>query len=309
MSSVLSVDPFRCRMWVFHDRIENQLTELSCKNEIESISRHGQLMPALGRRLTKDRDHDVELIYGARRLFVARHLNRPLSVELREMSDCEAMVAMDAENRLRKDVSAYERALSYARCLRGGCFRSQEELAQSLRISRAQMSRLLGLAKLPAAVIAAFPDPREICETWGLDLLRAVEDPKRRQLILDRARRLSAAPPPRAVDVYNELSSLPIRGKRRGLSNEEVIRDERGAMMFRIREMRNDLALFVPTKGLSASRVTEIRSAVTAVLRRQTTEAIDSGHRNARAPSSARPLRLASTKQEENHPLEHAEPG
>jgi ParB family transcriptional regulator, chromosome partitioning protein len=300
MPSVLSINPFRCRTWVFHDRIENQLTESSCKNEIESISKHGQLMPALGRPLKGDPDFDVELIYGARRLFVARHLNQPLLVELREMSDRDAMVAMDVENRLRKDVSAYERALSYARCLRGGCFRSQEELAQSLRVSRAQMSRLLALAKLPAAVIGAFPDPREICETWGLELLRAVEDPKRRQLILDRARRLSAAPPARAVDVYNELSALPMRGKRRALSHEEIIRDERGGMLFRIREMRNDLALFVPTKGLSASRVTEIRNAVGVVLRRQKAEVVDSARRHALESPLIRRLPSVAVEGEEN---------
>jgi ParB-like chromosome segregation protein Spo0J len=66
-------------------------------------------VPALGRPLHGDLEFDVEIIYGARRLFVARHLNMPLQVELREMSDREALVAMDIENRLRTDISPYER--------------------------------------------------------------------------------------------------------------------------------------------------------------------------------------------------------
>src|ERR1700761_9322397 len=113
--SVVSVNPFKCRMWAWHDRLDDYITEATCKAEIASFEKQGQLVPALGRPLRQDKTHDVELIYGARRLFVAQHLNIPLRLELREMSDQEAIVAMDAENRQRSDISPYERGLSYAR--------------------------------------------------------------------------------------------------------------------------------------------------------------------------------------------------
>jgi ParB/RepB/Spo0J family partition protein len=132
---IVSVSPFRCRMW-----------------EIESFSRHGQLVAALGRPLRKDPDYDVELIFGARRLFVARHLNQPLLVELREMSGREAITAMDIENRHRADISPYERGLSYARWLRAGFFACQEDIARALKVSCSHVSRLLKIARLSSPI-------------------------------------------------------------------------------------------------------------------------------------------------------------
>jgi ParB family chromosome partitioning protein len=122
MRNILSVNPFRACMWLLHDRCERHVNEETCRAEIESFKTHGQLVPALGRVLSSDPDHDVELIYGARRLFVARHLNVPLLVEMREISDRDALIAMDIENRQRTDISPYERAVSYARWLRPGHF-------------------------------------------------------------------------------------------------------------------------------------------------------------------------------------------
>src|SRR5262245_58621032 len=126
MGAIISVSAFRVRMWDLHDRIDSQVNEQTCRAEIESTLRHGQLVPALGRRLCGDPDHDIELVYGARRLFVARHLNVPLLVELRDVSDREAIVAMDLENRVRRDLSPYERGMSFARWLRSGHFHAQE---------------------------------------------------------------------------------------------------------------------------------------------------------------------------------------
>src|SRR5579871_4858114 len=128
---ITSADPFRCRMWSLHDRLDEYVTEDACQAEIESFAKHGQLIPALGRPIRSDPDFDVEVICGARRLFVARHLNRPFLVEIRELSDRDALIAIDIENRHRRDVSPYERGLSYARWLRSGQFQSQEELAKA----------------------------------------------------------------------------------------------------------------------------------------------------------------------------------
>lgn len=47
----IAADPFRCRMWDFHDRIDTHVDETTCRQMIESIATHGQLVPALGRRL------------------------------------------------------------------------------------------------------------------------------------------------------------------------------------------------------------------------------------------------------------------
>src|SRR5271170_8315863 len=147
------LDPFRCRMWDYHDRLEETITEESCQTEIASFHAHGQVVPVLGRRLPKDATHDIELIFGARRLFVARHLSVPIKVELRDLTDREAIIAMGIENRQRKDISAYERGLSYRRWLKSKQFESQTEIANALKISASQVSRLLQIARLPSVIM------------------------------------------------------------------------------------------------------------------------------------------------------------
>lgn len=48
-AKVVSVNPFKCRMWAYHDRIDAQVTEETCKGEIDSFLRCGQLISAYER--------------------------------------------------------------------------------------------------------------------------------------------------------------------------------------------------------------------------------------------------------------------
>lgn len=266
--TLVSVSPFRCRMWSLHDRLEEYISEESCKSEIESLAKHGQLLPVLGRPIRGDTAYDAELIYGARRLFIAKHLNVPLTVELREMSDKEAIVALDIENRHRKDISPYERALSYVRWLREGQFTSQDDLARTLRISASQVSRLLQFAKLPAVVIAAFPRPVEIRETWGLDLVKACEDPLTRQSIVRRARMVAASKVQlSSLEVYQSLMGVVAGSPRRGRRlHDEVVKANDGMPLFRIRHQRKTVALLLPAGKASSKSLERIRQAVAQIL-------------------------------------------
>jgi ParB family chromosome partitioning protein len=268
MPNVIQVSPFRCRMWDLHDRYEAAVSEETCKSEIESFSRHGQLVPVIGRPLRGDHDHDIELICGARRLFVARHLNQELTVELRDMNDREALIAMDTENRLRVDISPYERGMSYARWLRSGHFQSQDDIARALKISPAQVSRLLKLARLPTVVVDAFPSPVEICEAWGLDLIEVLDDPGRRQATITQARAIrTQSPRPPGKEVYRQLLSSAASGRRpKARSHDEVVKDERGQPQFRIRQLRNCIALLLPVERVSAKTLASIRQTLPGML-------------------------------------------
>jgi ParB family transcriptional regulator, chromosome partitioning protein len=268
MPRIVSISPFRCRMWDLHDRFDGAVSEDTCKDEIESFSRHGQLVPTLGRPLNSDHDHDVELICGARRLFVARHLNKALTVELREMSDREALIAMDTENRLRVDISPYERGMSYARWLRSGHFQSQEDIARALKVSPAQVSRLLKLARLPTVVVDAFVSPVEIYEAWGLDLIEALDDPSRRQATIQQARTIRAQNPrPQGKEVYRQLLSSATPGRRpKARSHDEVVKDSHGRPQFRIRQLRNCIALLLPVERVSEKALANIRQSIPGML-------------------------------------------
>jgi ParB family transcriptional regulator, chromosome partitioning protein len=264
MKDIVSVDPFRCRVWEFHDRLEQHVDEITCKQEIESFLRHGQLVPALGRVLRGDPDHDVELIYGARRLFVARHLNRQLRVELRQMTNGEAIAAMDIENRHRLDISPYERGRSYVKWLQYNIFKSQEDIARELKISASQVSRLIKLAQLPSVVVAAFKSPVDICETWAQDLAGILEDPKSRERTCARARSiaaLSVRPEPR--DILRQLLNASVPGRKVKVpQHDEVVTGRSGKPLFRIRHLANTTAFVVSSNHVTSDRLEHIRSAM-----------------------------------------------
>lgn len=271
MSHTVTANPFRCRMWELHDRLENHVTEHSCTVEIRSIASHGQLIPALARALKGDPDYDYELIYGARRLFVARHLNIGILLEVREMSDTEAIVAMDIENRHRKDISVYERGMSYARWLRSGFFSSQEELARKLKNSPAAVSRALKLASLPSVIVNAFADATEIRESWGVSLADALEDPKARARLIAAARTIRTAKDTlNPEQVYRTLISASLPGRKSGHSPaDEVVRDSTGSLLFRVKHQRHSIAFVFPLQKLPPRAYDSVRRALLGVLQRE----------------------------------------
>jgi len=264
MKEIVEVDPFRCRMWEFHERLEQHVDEATCKQEIDSFLRHGQLVPALGRALHRDLDHDVELICGARRLFVARHLNRPLFVEIRHMTDSEAVAAMDIENRHRLDISPYERGRSYVKWIQHKIFQSQEEIARDLKISASQVSRLIKLAQLPSVVVGAFKRPADICETWAHDLTSVLEDPRSRERTCAKARVLTAlAERPEPREIMRQLLDASVLGRKaKAPRHDEVVAGRNGQPLFRIRRLANTTAFVLPSGRLSADRLALIRAAV-----------------------------------------------
>jgi len=255
------MNPFRCRMWDLHDRLEHIIDENSCREEINSFSKHGQLIPALGRPLGNDPDHDIELICGARRLFVARHLNAKLLLEVREMSDRDALIAMDIENRQRRDISPYERSLSFARWLRTGHFESQEDLAKALKISQSQVSRLLTLARLPSAVVGAFASPLEIREGWGVDLTGVLQDAAKRETTIARARALaSASPRLPAAEVYRRLMAAAVTGRKvRAKAHDEVVTGVGGTPLFRVRVQKKHICILLSKEQVDQDLLDAIR--------------------------------------------------
>jgi ParB family transcriptional regulator, chromosome partitioning protein len=268
MATVVSISPFRCRMWELHDRIDAHVTEQTCRAEIDSYTKHGQLVPVLGRRVHANPEYDVELIYGARRLFVARHINKPLLVDLRELSDREAIIAMDIENRQRKDISPYERGVSYTRWLRSGHFSSQDEIARSLKVSPSQVSRLIKLARLPPVIVNAFENPLDICEGWGVEIVDALADHQRRQPTIDKARCIGAIEPRLAAsEVYRQLITASLQPRtRKSRARDEVVFGENGRPLFRIRYHGKSIALMFPSDKLSTRQLQEIRRAITSIL-------------------------------------------
>ena len=293
--TIITVNPFHCRMWSLHDRAEEHITEESCREEIASFARHGQLVPALGRQLRNDPAHQYELIYGARRLFVARHMNLPFRLEVRDMSDREAIIAMDIENRQRRDISPYERGLSYARWLREGYFASQDEIALSLKVSASQVSRLLKVARLPPVIVSAFERPADICEVWAFELASALEDPRRRELTIRAARELARSPErPPSREVCRTLLSAGAKGRKVAPGHrDEVVLSDAGTPLYRIRHDRSWVTLRLPVGRVSAKSLADIRSAVRTILYKDSPDSADQkGKLRARVDAPDRAQRI-----------------
>ncbi len=272
---IVAMDPFRCRIWNRHDRLANAIDVDSCQEEIESFRRHGQMIPVLGRPVTGDASYDVELAYGARRLFVARHLRTPLQVELRAFTDREGLVALDIENRQRCDVSPYERGLGLKRALVAGHFQSQEQMAQALNISPAQLSRLLQLARLPAVVVNAFRSPAEICESWAPRLSGALEDHARRAETIRTARTLAGhSPRLRAHEVLPRLLAASEPGPSLSKDRRDrVVAASDGSALFRVRYLSGAVALVFREDRIPERTLVRIEDALAQVMRRARSQA------------------------------------
>ncbi len=264
---VVTADPFRCRAWALNARLEEDVNETSCRTEIDSVARHGQLVPVIGRRVVGDPQCDIEVICGLRRLFIARHLRMPLRVELRELSDREAAVAVEAENALRKPASAYERGLWLARLQRQGIYRSQEQMALELGITPTRITRLLKFAELPAAIISAFASPHDILEAWAVELHKAWSD-ERRRILTERARALQKqVPRPPALSVYERLlADRAPSGHRSRRALARVLKDPAGTPLLRIERQRREVVLRIPNALINETMERTMTEALVAIL-------------------------------------------
>lgn len=170
------VDPAECRMWAFHNRDYDLLTEDNCRDLIDGMLAQGrQEFPAIVRR-TGDPDQPYEVVCGARRHFAVTWLranNYPqfkYLVEMRELTDEEAFRLADIENRDREDISDYERAMDYADAVERYYGGKQKAMAARLEVSESWLSRYLHLARLPKDIVAAFASKTEIKERMARDL-------------------------------------------------------------------------------------------------------------------------------------------
>lgn len=264
MKKVFAISPAKCRMWALHDRWIEDHGSKEMQQLVASMERHGQKHPALGRRIDPKRNNgfEIELIYGARRLAAARELGIDLFLEVREMDDRAAMVEMDVENRLREDISGYERGHSLRNALAAGLFASQADLAKGLSMSEAQVSRLLRFTELPAVVVSAFDSHRDIKEEWAGVLAKLWKLPERRNGIERRARVLAGtAHKPPADSIFNNLVSdgrhvLPCTRIK-----DQVIRNRSGVPLFRIGVRARAIHLILPRLSVSQEMLQRITAA------------------------------------------------
>lgn len=177
------VDPASCVMWERHNRAYELLDEDNCRDLIDSLKSQGQQeFPAIVRRLPEGQGAEYEVICGARRHFAVTWLranNYPqfrYLIEVRDLTDEEAFRLADIENRDRADLSDYERARDYLKALDLYYGGKQKSMAARLEVSEAWLSRYLYLARLPAAIVSAWPQITALKELHARSLRPMLAD-------------------------------------------------------------------------------------------------------------------------------------
>jgi ParB family chromosome partitioning protein len=186
------VDPARCRMWARHNRKYDLLTPENTAELLEGLRAQGkQEFPAIVRRVTDDPNFDYEVIAGARRhwavsyLRAVEHREIKYLIEERELSDEQAFRLADIENRARKDLSDYERAIDL---YYGGV---ASRMAERLDRPKAWLSRFLDLGRLPTEVVDAFGDHLQVLEKHARDLKPVLAQNPERGRVIAAAKKLA----------------------------------------------------------------------------------------------------------------------
>lgn len=164
-TSHVTLDPSRVRIWPGNARDYTLLHPDNCSDLIDSmIAVGGQQVPAMLRRISDDPDFDFEVIAGTRRHYAVSWLRAngyphlQFSGMVHQLTDEEAFLVADLENRNRQDISDIERARNYAVALHSHYGGNQSRMADRLRLSKGWLSKMLTVATVPDAVLAAFDD-------------------------------------------------------------------------------------------------------------------------------------------------------
>ena len=168
-----------------------------------------------------------EIVYGHRRHRACLELGLPVRALVEQLPEQQMFVEMERENRARKDLSAWEQGMTYARALDYGLYPSNRQLANAIGRDLGDVGKALSLARLPGAVVAAFRSPLDLQYRWAKPLADAQQrDPDG---LVSRARALQSQPDQRtpkqvfdalvAVESVATLAPLPtdigirLRGK------------------------------------------------------------------------------------------------
>jgi ParB family transcriptional regulator, chromosome partitioning protein len=265
-----AVDPAMCRIWQGHNRDYAALNETVCADLISSLRAQGrQEIPAIVRRVTDDSIHQFEVICGARRHWSVTWLRAhdypdfKFVVEPRELTDEEAFRIADLENRSRKDLSDYERAIDYARAVERYYEGNQQRMATRLEVTKSWLSRYLELARLPGEILACFSSPHVIGISHAAVIAPLLNrPPPARKRLLDaatviareqQANRVVGTAPLTPAAVVARLNRA-IENRPKPARSDEQIRTASGVVILKVRREGRGVVVFTVPAALTADR-------------------------------------------------------
>jgi ParB family transcriptional regulator, chromosome partitioning protein len=153
--------------WSFSSR---EFSEL--KNEIAAAGENVQ--PILVRPAA-DREDEYLLVFGHRRHRACLELGLPVNAVVQDLTEHEAFIWMDRENRNRANLSIYEQGCSYKAALDRKLFPSLRMLAKEVGVDPSNVSKAIAVASLPREIVAAFRSPNDIQQAMASPLSAALE--------------------------------------------------------------------------------------------------------------------------------------
>lgn len=250
------VDPDRCRPWRLHNRQLEALTEESCKDLIDAfLVAKKQRFPAIVRPIKDDPDFDFEIIAGVRRWWTVKwlranhHPDFDYLVTVTNLSDEEAFIVSDIENRARKDISDWERANDYRRAVDEFFAGTQSALAEHLKISKGHLSLLLSLLDTPPEIVGAYASPTQFTATLFRELKPLLDDPGHKAAMILAAIDISLAKSESGLNARAVTNALvaATRSKRSKKPEEKPsILDGQGRVLLNYRSDKRGLTFFIP---------------------------------------------------------------
>lgn len=142
----------------------------------------------------ESKDGEYELVFGHRRHRACLETRLPVLATLlpQRLPELDLFVAMERENRERKDLSAWEQGMHYRRALESGLFPSMRRLAEHLGVSHTWVRKTLTVAELPDAIVQCFESPLELQFKHAEEISKALQEDKRS--VLKRAEKLRQGP-------------------------------------------------------------------------------------------------------------------
>lgn len=188
----VSIDPKEIRPSEWANRHADSFKSdefVALKAEIKSAGKNTQ---AIKVRPIKDPQDGFkyEVVFGHRRHRACLEEGLEVIAVIDDLDDKALFIEMDRENRQRSDLRPYEQGVMYARALDKGIFPSIRKLAEDAGADATNVSRVVKLARWPAAVLGAFESPLHVQFRWVIELNEVLEkDP---DVVLSRAADISA---------------------------------------------------------------------------------------------------------------------
>lgn len=205
------IDPSKCRPWVHHNRPNVWLTPDACASLIESIKREGQQELGLVREVRGESGVDYEIIFGMRRWYAASQIEgTKFKARVTDASDQECALLMHVENEESEDISEFEKALSFDELIQAKVFNTQSELANSLRVKKPYISKLLRASRLfSVEEIRELLKPftRELSVQKAIEILVLIEDKKTRDRVVNKALELGSEEGAGLAKILSELKT------------------------------------------------------------------------------------------------------